>query len=99
MGTARMSADGRITIPVRIRKALGMEPGMELVVQLRENEAAIRPLRSISDLYGIFREYAMGKSSDWETIRSETERAVAEEVAREGLPRGPRRKHRSSPKG
>lgn len=79
-----------------MRKALGWTPGMELVLQLREDEVAVRPLRSIRDLYGVFYEYSIGKSTDWETIRTETERMVAEEVAREGMPRGRRRKRRSS---
>jgi len=40
-------------------------------------------VKSVLELSGILHEYAVGKSSDWETIRAETVRIVAEEIAAE----------------
>ena len=85
MAIARISDKGQITLPAAARRKLGLKPRARVEVVTHETEIVIRPLRSISDVAGIFHEEAKGKPTDWETIRSETERLVAEEVAREGL--------------
>jgi len=38
----RLGAGGRVVIPARIRRALGLLPGAELVLSLREGELRIR---------------------------------------------------------
>jgi len=76
----RVSARGRITIPASARKKLGIKPKSSLRLDVRDSEIAVRPIKSISDVAGILREYAEGKSSDWETIWTETEMAIAREV-------------------
>ena len=48
-----------------------------------QDEIVIRPLRSVSELRGMFRHCAAGRPMDWEKARTATERAVAEEVAGE----------------
>ncbi len=75
-----VSRDGRITIPAAVRKKLGIRPGSSVRLDVRENDIAIRPIKSIADVAGIFREQAEGKPTDWETIREETMRIVAQEI-------------------
>lgn len=75
-----VSQDGRITIPASARKKLGIKPGASVRLDVRENDIAIRPIKSIADVAGILYEYAEGKSTDWDTIREETQRIVALEV-------------------
>jgi len=75
---------GRITLPAAARRKLGLKPHGKVDVEVRENEIVIRPAKSIRDVAGIFAEAAKGKTTDWETIRDEMEKAVAEEVANEG---------------
>ncbi|MCX6377469.1 MAG: AbrB/MazE/SpoVT family DNA-binding domain-containing protein [Armatimonadetes bacterium] len=76
-------SDGRITIPAAVRRKLGIKPGASVRLDVREKEIVIRPVKSISEVAGIFREYAKGKTTDWDTIREETMRAVAREVEAE----------------
>lgn len=40
-------------------------------------------MKSISEVEGIFREYAEGKTADWEEVRNFTATAVAAEIADE----------------
>lgn len=85
MISVQISDKGQITIPADVRRKLGLKAKSRVEIELRNDEAVIRRGKSISDLYGVFHEAARGKTTDWETIRNETERIVAEEVAREGL--------------
>lgn len=80
MAIIRVSEDGRITIPAAARKKLGIAPGSTVRIDIRETEIAVRPIKSITDVAGIFHEYAEGKTTDWDTIREQTMQAVAREV-------------------
>ena len=77
---ARVSERGQISIPAAARKKLGIKPKSNVSVEVRENEIVIKPMKSIMEVAGIFREYAKGKTTDWDTIREETMKAVAREV-------------------
>ena len=85
MITAQISDKGQITIPSAVRKKLGLKAKSRVEIEIRDNVAVLRPVKSILELSGILHEYAKGKPTDWETIITETERIVAEQVAREGL--------------
>ena len=85
MITVTISDKGQITLPSAVRKKLGLAPRRKMEIEVRGNEIVMRPMRSISDLAGIFHERAKHVTDDWETIRTRTEIAVAEEVAREGM--------------
>jgi len=39
---AIVTADGRVTLPERVREALGLEPGAEVEFDIRDGEAVIR---------------------------------------------------------
>jgi len=83
MTTGVISERGQLTIPASARRKLGIRPRSRVEIVVRDDEIVIRPLKTISELRGIFREYAEGKPSDWDTIRAETQERVAQEVARE----------------
>ena len=85
MITAQVSDKGQITIPADVRRKLGLKAKSRVEIEIRDNVAVLRPIRSILELSGILHEYAKGMTTDWETIRTEAERIVAEQVAREGL--------------
>ncbi|HEY3412528.1 MAG TPA: AbrB/MazE/SpoVT family DNA-binding domain-containing protein [Armatimonadota bacterium] len=85
MKTTGISERGQVTIPAAIRRKLNIQANTRFVVTERDSEVVFKPLRTIADVAGIFHDYAIGKTTDWETIREETMKAVAEEVAREGL--------------
>ena len=83
MTTGLVSDKGQLTIPIDARRKLGIQPRSRVEIIVGDNEITIRPLKSIRELRGIFRAYAEGKSSDWDTIREETMKRVAREVASE----------------
>jgi AbrB family looped-hinge helix DNA binding protein len=42
----RVTSKGQVTIPQRVREALGIKPGEEVEFDLRGREAVLRPARS-----------------------------------------------------
>lgn len=85
MITAQVSDKGQITIPADVRRKLGLKAKSRVEIEIRDNVAVLRPVRSIRELSGILQDHVKGKMSDWETVRTQAERAVAEQVVREGL--------------
>jgi AbrB family looped-hinge helix DNA binding protein len=47
MVKSRLSSKGQITVPKRVREALGLAPGEEVVFELRQGEAVLRPRRRV----------------------------------------------------
>ena len=80
MMIARVSERGQISIPAAARRKVGIKPKSNVMVEVGEKEIVIRPVKSIAEVAGIFREYAKGKTTDWDTIREETMKVVAREV-------------------
>lgn len=78
-----VSERGQISIPAAARRKLGIKPKSKVSVEVGEKEIVIKPVKSILEVAGIFREYAKGKTTDWDTIREETMRIVAEEIESE----------------
>lgn len=85
MTIAQVSDKGQITLPADVRKKLGLKAKSRVDIDIRDNEVVIKPIKSVRELSGIFHECARGKTTDWNEIREETMRIVAEEVAHEGL--------------
>ena len=81
---ARVSNKGQITIPIAERRRLGIQPNSRVEVIPRDGEVVIRPVKSITELAGCFREYAKLPMPDWDEVRRQTEKAVAEEVVNAG---------------
>ena len=80
MMIAKVSERGQISIPASARRKLGIKPKSKVSLEVSDKEIIIRPVKSISEVAGIFREYAKGKTTDWDTIWAETEMAIAREV-------------------
>ena len=85
MTQVAVSNKGQVTLPAPMRRKLGIKSRSKVEVEIRQSEIVIRPAKTIRDVAGVFAQYAKGKTTDWKTIREQAERAVAEEVAREGL--------------
>ena len=78
-----ISDKGQITVPAPIRQKLGLGAHSRVSVELREGELVLRPVKTISEVAGIFREQARGKRASWETVRRQVTEAIAREVADE----------------
>jgi len=83
MTTARVSSKGQITLPVDVRRKLGIKANSRVEIATGDGSVIIRPLRSVRELAGILPLGAKGAPMDWERTRTEAERAVAREVADE----------------
>lgn len=83
MNLSTVSSKGQITLPSAMRRKLGIKPETKVEIELQEDAIVVRPLRSISDLRGIFRDHAAKPPLTWEQERALAERALAEEGARE----------------
>ena len=42
--------------------------------------SSVKPMASILEVAGVFREYTKGKTTDWDTIRNTTMDTVAQEI-------------------
>ena len=82
MPIVHMSNTGRITIPLKIRKQLGIEDRVGVSIKVQDNEIILRPLTSLTSLAGVFAEYAEGKTTDMDEIMEQTMAAVAKDVVR-----------------
>jgi len=54
-GTAVVEDKGRVVIPAEVRRRLGIKPGTELEVDIRDGGVLMRPRRKVSakDLLGL----------------------------------------------
>jgi AbrB family looped-hinge helix DNA binding protein len=77
---ASVSERGQISIPAAMRKKLGIKPKSKVSMEIGDHEISIKPLRSISDIEGIFRKHVKGIKAGWDKARETAERAVAREV-------------------
>jgi AbrB family looped-hinge helix DNA binding protein len=88
---ANVSNKGQITLPAATRRKLGIEPLSQVEILTRDDELVIRPVKRVTELAGILHAYARPDRPAWETVREETEAAIAEEVVHAGRTRRPRR--------
>jgi len=97
---ARVSNKGQITLSAAVRRKLGITPNSQVEVTVTDQEITIRPIKRVSELAGILNRYARpGASEDWDAIREQTEKAVAEEVVRADAGRVRRGRQRPSALG
>ena len=83
---------GQITVPIEIRKALGIEVGDKVAVSLDEENGALhanlRPVRSVADMtFGIIT--PRKRPEDIKELRKLAIEEMAENAASEGLPQPP----------
>ena len=54
--TVKVSTRGQITLPASIRRSLGIKPHSRVEIIVEDDRVILRPVRSIADLHGIFRD-------------------------------------------
>lgn len=58
----RVSETGRLSLPIELRKALGIERGGDVLIELKDNEVRIRTLNDvIADVQARIRKHLEGK--------------------------------------
>jgi AbrB family looped-hinge helix DNA binding protein len=73
---------GQVTIPVNIRRSLGLSEGDRVAVEQRDDAVVMRRSQSVTDrTAGILAQYRHGPVLTAEQERAAFEAAVAEEVA------------------
>ncbi len=76
MYTSTISAKGQITIPVKIRKQLGLNPNDKVALIFRGNEIILKPIKgTIKDLRGSIQPRKLPE--DFEKVRKQVKRAIA----------------------
>jgi len=76
---SRMTQKGQVTIPVEVRKQMGLKPSDRVEFEIVDGYAIVRPVRSsILDAYGAVE--PRNRPEDFRAIREAFERGVADEV-------------------
>lgn len=79
---------GQITVPARIRRALGLSEGDRVAVSIRDEsagEAVLRPVRSVAEAtYGVAT--SRGEPGDIDAMREQFEQGLAEDAMRGLMP-------------
>jgi AbrB family looped-hinge helix DNA binding protein len=83
MTIANISERGQISIPAAMRKKLGIKLKSRVIVEIGDYEIVIRPMKSISDVEGIFGKYGKGSNAVWDKAREVAEQVIAKEVVDE----------------
>ena len=52
MSVATVSSKGQITLPARLRRAVGIEPHRHVMIEAEDGRLVIRPLKSLRDMAG-----------------------------------------------
>ena len=84
MKRATISEKGQITLPSEIRRKVKLRPGMQVQVEIRDDEIVLHPVKSLLDLAGIFADRVGIIHVSEETIQEIIGSAIAEEVFDEG---------------
>lgn len=79
MAIARISDKGQVTLPVEIRRELGLKAKSQVTLDVRDGEVVLRPVKSVRELYGVFARATKDKPADWDAEREAMYRAVADE--------------------
>jgi len=80
--TTTVTQKGQVTIPVAVRRQLGLKPRDKVVIEANGDSATIRKAESrIRAMYGSIK--TKGPPKDWRTLREEFEQGVADEVMSE----------------
>jgi AbrB family looped-hinge helix DNA binding protein len=83
MPTATMTSKGQITIPIKVRKALGLKPGVRIdFYEVEDGEYVIRPKTgSIMEMEGCFQKLGYKPSAGNAPTIEEMDQAVRDAVA------------------
>ena len=79
-----VSPKGQITLPVEVRRELGIKPGDRVAICLDDGVVQVRRLKSLRDYYQSVP--GLDPPLDWKEVERIAHEDAAEEAAREGLP-------------
>jgi AbrB family looped-hinge helix DNA binding protein len=81
-----MTSKGQVTIPVAIRRRLGLKQGQRIMFVEEDGQVRIAPATSVAEsTAGIFKSYARRPPMSIREEKIAIEEAIAEEAASEGL--------------
>lgn len=81
MRKARVTSKGQITIPVELRRELGIEPGdTNLFVRSDGTTSIMKAQSAVDETAGAFRRYANGTALSARELREAAEESWAEEA-------------------
>ncbi len=77
-----VTSEGRLTLPEKIRKVLNIGKGSKLIVTMEKKYILLKPMTSLSELYGIDREIWKGQDVKKEVLelREEWDKGFRERV-------------------
>jgi bifunctional DNA-binding transcriptional regulator/antitoxin component of YhaV-PrlF toxin-antitoxin module len=81
MNSSTITDKGQTTVPLEIRKALGLRPRQKITWTIEHNNAVVRPQSSALQLFGVLKGKRRRDSSQQRTT---TQRRVAKHAALEG---------------
>ncbi len=58
---ATVSSKGQVTLPIAMRKQLGIEAGSEIAFEVRDREIVIRPSKPLAACYGLLKSANLGE--------------------------------------
>jgi AbrB family looped-hinge helix DNA binding protein len=81
-GTSRATSKGQITIPIEVRRALGIQPGDVVTIRLDDcGRAIVEPQKALAErTSGMFKDYAPTRALSARELRDAYEEGVAQEV-------------------
>jgi len=79
MTTIGVSEKGQITLPIDVRRKLGLEPRSRVEVEVRDNEVVLRRVRTVAELAGILKD-RVKPGTTFEDERRSAQAAMVKEV-------------------
>jgi AbrB family looped-hinge helix DNA binding protein len=85
--TVTITSQGQISIPIQLRRKLGLDKNKKALVREENGELVVKPIKDFLELGGSLKEYAKGKKPlSKEQLHEAFSQAVADEY-RENLER------------
>jgi len=83
MAISTLTSKGQTTIPLEVREALGLRPGMRIVFEISGSTAVLRPHAGVMSLYGALKA-PCDEHIDFKDARAAALQQWATEVEEEG---------------
>lgn len=79
MTTATISEKGQLTVPIDIRRELGLKPHSRVEFEVRDGEVVLRRVRTVAELAGILKD-RVKPGTTFEDERRSAQTAMVKEV-------------------
>jgi len=80
MSQSTLTSKGQTTIPLKIRKLLGLKENDRILYEVEDGKVAIKPAPSVQELYAIFKPRIRRKGSP--PTKAQMRAAVERDIAR-----------------